>query len=201
MSDKIAVNIQRELKQVRKAFFPRWDRAKLWKCRTVRELDGACAKCVAESKTLKIAFSDNPTLLLIHEICHAVAGYGHSKKWQARMAKAAIDAERGGRPELAVQIREEIRGYQETPVTGKVAEIYGLIDDVLMDQPEATMMQAADWIRRDYCMNRKEFFDSYKRFKTEFAKKQRSWRKRLAQESAIREKWQKALDNRESMGN
>ncbi len=201
MSDKIAVNIQRELKQVRKAFFPRWDRAKLWKCRTVRDLDGACAVCVAESKTLKIAFSDNPTLLLIHEICHAVAGCGHSKKWQARMAKAAIDAERGGRPELAVQIREEIRGYQETPVTGKVAEIYGLIDDVLMDQPEATMMQVADWIRRDYGMNRKEFFDSYKRFKTEFAKKQRSWRKTLAQESAIREKWQKALDNRESMGN
>jgi hypothetical protein len=136
------------------------------------------------------------TLVLIHEICHAVTPGGHGKKWQDRMAKAAADAEKIGRLELATQLRKEIRGYQETILTGRAAEIYGCIDDTLMDRPEASLMQVADWIRQGYGMSRKEFFDSYKRFKVEFAKKQRYWQEEIAREKIQRERLRNLKEGR-----
>jgi len=52
-------------------------------------------------------------LLFIHEIAHAAAHGGHSKKWLARMEKAARKAESISEIELSGEIRREIEGYED----------------------------------------------------------------------------------------
>jgi hypothetical protein len=173
------MDLQYEFQQVCHTFFPRWDQGKLWKCRAYQNLHGSCGECCIKSKTVKIVVGvDNPTLVLIHEICHAVGGSGHEKKWQGRMEKAAARAEEIGHPELATQIREEAREYQETLLTTET-DIYDQIDDLLSAEPEATMIQTVDEIRRTFgiSMNRKKFLAKYKRFKVEFAERRRCWKR------------------------
>jgi hypothetical protein len=177
LDGQIWMNLQRDFQQVRATFFPRWDRSASWKCRAFRDLHGAGGECNTDSKTVRSAVTvGDPTLVLIHEICHAVGGNGHGKKWQSRMEKAATRAQDVGRPELAMQIRKEIREYQETPLTTD-ADIYNQIDDVLSAAPETSMTQVADEIRRTFgvSMSRKAFLFKYRRFKNEFAEKQRYW--------------------------
>jgi hypothetical protein len=169
------MNLQHEFQQISHTFFPRWDRGKLWKCRAYQNLNGSCGECCVQLKTVKIVVGvDNPTLVLIHEICHAIGGSGHEKKWQRRMEKAAAHAQMIGRLELAEQIREEVRQYQNTLITTE-EDIYERLDEILASDPTISILQAVDEIRRTFGIStsRKEFYNKYKRFKTEFTERQR----------------------------
>lgn len=65
---------------------------------------------------------------MIHEIVHAVAGYGHAARFQERFSKAADVAEAKGNADLAVAIRKEVTDYAGTPNL-RAEDIYDQIRD------------------------------------------------------------------------
>ena len=105
--------------QVRKEFFPRWDRQRHWRARIARKLNGSVGHCDFTSRVIE-AFQvpdddDELAALLIHEIAHAATASYHAKRWITRMERAAQQAKAIRRSRLARLIREEIHGYGETP--------------------------------------------------------------------------------------
>jgi hypothetical protein len=87
---------------IRAAYFPRWDRARMWSI----EIWGP-AGCDRQKKQIR---AENGTQLgIIHEICHAVVGsLSHGKTWQRRMEQAAQKAESIGQAKLAEEIRKDV---------------------------------------------------------------------------------------------
>lgn len=78
--------LRQSFQSVRQQFFPRWDRAGRWRLRQVTDLDGAQGECCREDHTIRITHlpeGDEGTVLLIHEIGHAVANGGHGRLWWA----------------------------------------------------------------------------------------------------------------------
>jgi len=96
------------VERIRDKFFQRWDRKHE---RIVAdehpELTGD-GRCDNKGKMIIIFSLRNIDMMLIHEICHAVASIGHNKKWQSRMEKAALKAESLGQMELAREIRADL---------------------------------------------------------------------------------------------
>lgn len=151
-----------EYEFVRKTFFPRWDRKEAWKAKKgshtgYPEEHGYCD---AESRTIFI----NPRhvekgggqlrLMLVHEICHAVAGAGHGKRWRSRMEKAAEVAASEGMSELADLIREDAKLYAEEERERRewnrtrVDEVYGHIGDVLLEHRDASYKEVVQAVAR-----------------------------------------------------
>lgn len=167
------MTLQDEFRQICDTFFPQWNRDG-WECRECQNLNGSCGECCTKSKTVKIAADvDNLTLVLIHEICHAVGGSGHEAEWQNSMEDVAVQAQKIGRSKLAGQIREEVRQYQETPITTE-EDIYERLDEILARVPNITMIQVVDTIRSDFMISIscEEFLTKYERFQVEFANRQ-----------------------------
>ena len=110
---------QEAFDHVRRVFFPRWDRKRLWRLRIVRNLDDSVGTCDFTHRIIKAASvpvdDDELAALLIHEIAHAATASYHAKRWLTRMEKAAQLAKTLGRSRLATLIRQEIDGYKEPP--------------------------------------------------------------------------------------
>ena len=143
--------MKQEFHKVRQQFFPRWDRAGRWRLRQVADLDGSQGECCPEDHTIRITHlpdGDEGTVLLIHEIGHAVANGGHGKLWQARMEQAAVIAEDAGRNELAGLLREEIAGYNDPLARVSAGFVYQEIGDAVADNPDANFVQVIDCLRR-----------------------------------------------------
>ena len=67
--------VKQKFRAVRQQFFRRWDRSGRWRIRQIADLNRAQADADRKSRTIRIArFSDGDegTVLLIHEIAHAV---------------------------------------------------------------------------------------------------------------------------------
>ena len=85
--------------KVKQNYFPRWDRAGEWKIKKM-EMHFTCGKkmrtrffqgrCEPWTKTIFIVFTSNIETLegiIIHEVCHAIAGTLHTNRWKERMLK------------------------------------------------------------------------------------------------------------------
>jgi len=164
-----------EFEFVRRTFFPRWDRKRVWKFMVVDDADGAQGKSISRTKTVKIVPTDADSLklLLIHEISHAVASNAHGDQWKARMEKAAQQAESEALTDLAAQIRDEIEAYTDplrhvkVKITAKT--IYQDIKDIAcFDGPELSFDQVIDAVRREYGISREIFLQSYQRCRRVF---------------------------------
>jgi len=164
---------EREFDYVRKTYFPRWDRKKEWKLQVLDDDDGAEGHCNAESKTIRVQYTPKRRLrlLFIHEIAHAAASYGgHSKKWLARMEKAAKQAESIGEIELSSEIRKDVESYRDPEnLRPTAAIIYQQIRDVVFDSSSALPFNAVvDHVRRLYGMSKSDFLKQYKRVQRVF---------------------------------
>ena len=161
---------------VRQQFFPRWERAGRWRLRQVADLDAAQGECSREDHTIRITHlpeGDEGTVLLIHEIGHAVANGGHGKNWQARMEQAAVIAEDAGRKELAGLLRKEIAGYNAPVARVSAGLVYQEIADAVTEAPDATFCQVIDCLRRDYGYSWKEFLNRFRRARAVFDREKR----------------------------
>lgn len=170
--------IERQYEEVRRIFFPRWDRRTMWRLQIVEDLDGAYGRCDAPHRRIRMisGFNGNQlVLVLIHEIAHAVVNGGHGKKWQARMELAAITAEALGRTELAGLLRREIAGYNDPLARVTAAEVYSEVEDAVIDIPEAKFLQVVDSVRREYGFNREEFVRRFRRARAVYEEARR-WR-------------------------
>jgi hypothetical protein len=152
--------------EVRNSFFPSWDKINKWTVILEAESPSAVVieipwteapetplpteigyngYCDRETKTIYI----NPALVdsggdglrftLAREICHAIAGPSHRKKWQTRFLKVGHTAKGQGQTRLADRIRKEVRGVVEFEQAIEISKT-GLdyyVEDALKDYPEA----------------------------------------------------------------
>ena len=136
------MKIRQHFLAIKRQFFPRWDRNDQWRIttRSTRNVDGRCD--VVRRIIATVAQYDDAEkqdVLLIHEICHAVASTGYDKKWYARMGQAAARAAQLKRHRLAQLLREEVVDYQEKP-EGK-DQAYQSIENMLWLIPSLTRFQ------------------------------------------------------------
>lgn len=127
---RVPDKLEKTFEMMRAKFFPRWDRARRWRCRrmTAQHQHHGDGLCVPATRTIyitrKIARWTRPQRLgvIIHELCHAVRSRsGHSLPWQKRMILAAKRAAATGDPVLGQWLRQEVRRYQ-TPATRLTAK-------------------------------------------------------------------------------
>lgn len=189
--------LKREFQTVRQQFFPRWDRAGRWRIRRVADLNGSLGRCCSEDRTIRITHlpdGEQGTVLLIHEIAHAVAQGGHGTVWQARMERAAMTAQEMGRTELASLLRKEIAGYND-PVAGVTAAgVYNEIADAVVGNPEVTYWQVIDCVRRDYGYSRKEFLRCFRRARAVFDQEKRDEEERAIARARLLAAWRSTSD-------
>ncbi len=102
-------------------YFPHWRNAHLWQVKEGNRAHWIDAQgegtystehgyCDIPQRIIWVADANNATL--IHEICHAITGPYHGKRFQARMRQAAQQAERLGDMALAATLMKEAEGYE-----------------------------------------------------------------------------------------
>ena len=180
------MNIGKHFQEVKRLFFPRWDRQDLWRVSTTSRWK-VHGRCDPDRQVIEIVVQHTDTdvrdKLIIHEICHAVADMSHAKKWFDRMEKAAKTADALGRNRLARIIREEIVAYQQVPTSLEI--VYNQIRDALIDCPEATFMQIKRWLANEYGLLPSEVCKKFKRAEKVFQEAKRD----VLEERALREAW------------
>ncbi len=181
------MTLHHQFQQIKRLFFPRWDRQNLWRIstRSRRKVHGHCD---SDRRVIEIVvqYADQDELdrLLVHEICHAVAAGGHGKVWQSRMEKAARRADELGRTRLAEMLRQEIVEYQESAVG--VAEGYQTVQDWLTHNPALTLAQVKRSLANEYGLLTSEVSTTFKRLETVFAAAKRE----ALEERVLKKTWQ-----------
>ena len=98
MPNKEQQRLKDAIADVRKTFFPRWDKNNQWVIAVNENILESCGVCNNDTKTIYLKYvqedRDKLYLLLIHEICHAIVGPGHNKNFYLRMRKSAELAKR-----------------------------------------------------------------------------------------------------------
>lgn len=166
----------KELKEsfeyVRKEYFSRWDKGGKWRIRKNTNL-GCNGLCDKEKMVISINTNMFPPedllLVIIHEICHGSTGGNHGKSWQKRMLWVSKTVKQKGDPFLVKKIVENIEGYKNAP--NPYEEVYGIIEDWLIDNPELTYDQLIKGLQRDYGgATKKDWERKYKRLRKVFIK-------------------------------
>lgn len=159
---------------VKRSFFPRFDRPGRWKCRagSFTTVDNEVGYCDDERRTIfvsrSVVHSRNADLLaevLIHEITHAVLGDGsHGKRFIARLEAAVARAERFQRYSLADALRVEIHRYRAAERVTH-ATVYSELHDVVIEVRPASFAAAMRLLRRRYP---RQLLDRCRRLRAEF---------------------------------
>lgn len=126
--------------------------------------------------------------LLIHEVCHTVAGGGHGRTWQRRMEQAARRADELGRDRLARLLRDEIEGYQES--WKPVDEAYGIVREWLTYNPGLTLAQVRRALADQYGLLVSEVGKTFRWFEKVFAEAKRE----ALEARAMKAAWLKEMD-------
>lgn len=122
---------------VRKIFFPQWRRGVEWTVKVDANL-AYYGRCDDGSKTILVQAvpenDDKLHLILIHEICHAITGEPHTKKWRNRLRQAGDTAKEIGRQQLANMIYREVERSSQNEKPPRLNErlIYSTIEDVIL---------------------------------------------------------------------
>ena len=133
--------LEREYQNIRKLFFPRWDREGLWRVSSNPPEDGKgcfslAGYCDPDNKIIHVMTdSEGYSLTLAHEICHAVTTQSHEKKWFQRMMKANVVADQLGNDQLATEIREDADMFAEDSQK-KADDIESRFYDAAFESPD-----------------------------------------------------------------
>ena len=134
--------LRKAFSNVHKMFFPRWDLRSQWRIR-FGDLGNGDGNCDFEQKEITISTGldrSKLTLVLIHEVAHAVTRDGtHEKKWKARMEKATQQAEKHGQTELADALRAEVMWYQKAEKWAPEDSIEDCIDGLVLANPAISL--------------------------------------------------------------
>lgn len=182
------MSIQHDFREIKRLFFPRWDRENRWKLR-IGSRRNVFGHCDVERQVIEIAVQyeapDERDRLLIHEISHAAADSGHGKKWQARIEKAARRAEELGRHRLAELLREEIVNYQQAGEG--LEQAYQTIQDWVTCEPDLTLAQVKRALANQYGLLLSEVCKILKRTEKVF----REAKKEAMKARSLRQVWQR----------
>lgn len=175
----MAMPLQRHFRDIKHLFFPRWDREDAWRITTSsrRRVHGYCNPVVRTIEVVALPRDpDERDMLLIHEICHAVAPGNHGVVWQRRLEKAAATADNLGRSRLARLLREEIVAYQEAGSV--VTDAYASIRAAMAATPSLTLGQLKRWLASEYGLLVSEVCTTFKRAEKVFQDAQQYARQR-----------------------
>lgn len=158
------IRLQIDYRFIRSAFFPRWDKKSQWRVKEVWDLPSE-GRCETEGKLIFIRpqtekDKDTLYLLLIHEICHAIAP-NHGDRWRKRMLKAANRAEELGRHGLSEMIRQDAVAYYLDRKSPAV-EIYRQIGRMVQQSPQASYGSIIRYLAMENGLYRNEMVKKYK---------------------------------------
>jgi hypothetical protein len=156
--------------EIRRLFFPRWDRNGAWRLEVSEEL--LCFGCCDfEKKTITIRplpAGDGLRLLLAHEICHDCAGRSHGKKWRGRMLMAAAAAAAAGRHDLARMLADEAAAAGAAGANIRAGSVYEAIRSCAADYPTASFDEIKGLVCRRLGLCTEEFEKTYRRARRVF---------------------------------
>ena len=148
---------------IRSAFFPRWDKKRQWKLKEVWDLPSE-GRCETDQRLIYIkpqpeSDQDSLHLLLIHEICHALAP-NHGERWRARMLKASDRARQLGMQSLSKLICQDADSYY---LDGKkpAPEIYQQIRQIVQKSPQASFGSIIRYLAMENGLYRNEMVKKY----------------------------------------
>jgi hypothetical protein len=168
-------------------YFPRWRNAKHW---TLQEgsrqwvnahgeiiYNKAQGHCDIAQRVIRV--SNSRTVTLIHEICHAVTGPSHGKRFRARLRQAAQHAEQLGETALALALSQEADGYE--PEEGEritPTSIYNMVEDIVRAVPGMTFEEVVDGVAADLGLIPTELHRRARRLRRIYETAQQEWQSR-----------------------
>lgn len=179
MSRTSTSEVSNDIKRIKNDFFRCWDRQHVWRfsTRSRRRVHGYCDPVARTIEIVALPSDpDERDMLLIHEICHAVATGNHGVVWQRRMEKAAATADDLGRTRLALLLRKEIAAYQGAGSV--VTDAYASIRAAVAATPNLTFGQLKRWLASEYGLLVSEVCTTFKRTVKVFQDAQREARQR-----------------------
>ena len=151
---------------VRKIFFPRWDRQKKWSVELIPDLPSP-GRCEIGIKKIILKLipedDDELKLILIHEICHALIP-NHKKRWRDRLRIAAAKAKSIVETALSNKIWNEILDYKKREQTQRIyyaEDIYARIEEMLTDCPDASFDSVISYLAQEFGHYKEEFLKMY----------------------------------------
>lgn len=182
------MDLRKEFKHIREAFFPRWDRKGEWRVKQVWNLPSS-GKYDDTSKGILIRdISDDQNelhKLLIHTICHFVS-YVHGSQWKARMLKAARRAEELGRKELSRMLLKEVEAYRRIlPESIIYKEVYRRMEDVVWETPAISYWNLIRYIAKEFGLYPNEVRAKFRRSEKVYL----MVKEEIRREKKVRKKW------------
>lgn len=175
--------LEAAFKDVRKIFFPRWDRQKKWSVELNPDLPwpGRCERGIKKI-ILKLIPEDDDELklILIHEICHALIP-NHKKRWRDRLTIAAAKAKSIGETALAEKIMYEIKDYKRRERKQRIyyaEDIYERISEMLIDSPDASFDSVISYLAQEFGYYNEDFLKNYTKCKQVYEDEKKSFRRR-----------------------
>ena len=170
--------------EVCRDYFPRWRGSIHWQVRVESRGQWVDAQGKMQYTTeAGYCDKDNRTILLkcpskanlIHEICHAVAGLGHGKRFWTRMRKAVQRAEELGEAELAGELRQQADACESDLVPNTAASVYRKADEVVSSVPEITFDALVEYLADEMGMTSTEVRQRYRRLQHVYETAQNEW--------------------------
>ena len=114
--------------------------------------------------------------MLVHEICHAVAGLGHGRKFCERVRKAARDANSAGERKLSELLESEADSYEEThSVTA--SEVYGIVESCVSGVGgSVSYLRIIQHLSSELGLTQEELEGRYKRLHRVYTQRSEFWR-------------------------
>ena len=169
MKNEIQKKLEVEFERIRNDFFPRWDPKRKWKAKAgfqegVFHLDILCS-CDRHDKTIWIApavveegkhLDGFPlSLVLIHEICHAVSNQSHGEKFLTALKKRKDMAKKLGRREEYEAISMHLRGF-ELKVYTISDSVYEMARETAKKKPPPTYSKLLDLLNQSFGITTEE---------------------------------------------
>lgn len=166
---RLQAKLEAEFDRIRKDFFPRWDPKRKWKViagfqEGVFHLDILCS-CDRQNKTIWIAptvveegrYLDGfpLSLILIHEVCHAVSNQSHGEKFLAALRRRKDMAEKLGRREEYEAISMHLRGF-ELRVFSISNSVYEMARETAKKKPPPKYIELLALLNKSFSMTTKE---------------------------------------------
>ena len=178
--------VRKMFQQVRKDFFPRWDRKHQWRLKVGQKYQGRAVDgyCDQEHRIIFIRrdhLNSSPTELetiLIHEICHAVTPGSHGNPFIRRLEQAKTHAIGLEKNDLAQQLDGEIGKYLQAREdnSGSPKYVYGMVEDILSDAGHLSYSKILRRIAQELASTPKEVERKYSRIRAVYEKTKKTGR-------------------------
>jgi|WetSurMetagenome_2_1015567.scaffolds.fasta_scaffold174239_2 hypothetical protein len=167
--------------KIKRDFFPHWDQSGAWKALIgishTGDFDANIFRghCESQLKTIWInpnfdpSISDELDVLIIHEICHAVASPYHGVGFQNRLSRAWLKAQSLHLDHHADLIQAELDMFHK-PKQVSAREIRDFVEDAVFDQPDATFDQVIRIAAETYALKPDALVEKYPSVKAAFEK-------------------------------